>query len=162
MERGVVPGPQGSRWHAGCLICGGQEAKGRRKEEGKPGCGKKLDSGAKTDKDGGVWCRECLVSHIIYNDCRALVLTMSWRRSAHSSSHSSRLALADAQYAPRAVVHWQQECLWQRRPAEYRHNDPRSSVHRRHRRFGPRTLEAAHRWRAQPDAPVDIEPYEDV
>ncbi|RDX56003.1 hypothetical protein OH76DRAFT_1396348 [Lentinus brumalis] len=61
MERGVVPGPQGSRWHGACLICGGKEAKGRRKEEGKPGCGKKLDSAAKTDKDGGIWCRECLL-----------------------------------------------------------------------------------------------------
>ncbi|TBU64934.1 hypothetical protein BD310DRAFT_866409 [Dichomitus squalens] len=61
MERGVVPGPQGSRWHAACLICGGQEARGRRKAEGRPGCGKKLDSAAKTDRDGGVWCRECLL-----------------------------------------------------------------------------------------------------
>ncbi|KAI0757132.1 hypothetical protein C8Q80DRAFT_79698 [Daedaleopsis nitida] len=61
MERGVVPGPQGSRWHATCLICGGKDAKGRRKEDGKAGCGKKLDSAAKTDKDGGVWCRECLL-----------------------------------------------------------------------------------------------------
>ncbi|KAI8995507.1 hypothetical protein BD414DRAFT_479743 [Trametes punicea] len=61
MERGVVPGPQGSRWHGACLICGGKEAKGRRKEDGKPGCGKKLDSAAKTDRDGGVWCRECLL-----------------------------------------------------------------------------------------------------
>ncbi|OSD06093.1 hypothetical protein PYCCODRAFT_1384167 [Trametes coccinea BRFM310] len=61
MERGVVPGPQGSRWHATCLVCGGKEAKGRRKEDGKPGCGKKLDSAAKTDRDGGVWCRECLL-----------------------------------------------------------------------------------------------------
>lgn len=62
MERGVVPGPQGSRWHATCLVCGGKEAKGRRKAEGKPGCGKKLDSAAKTDAVGNVWCRECLVS----------------------------------------------------------------------------------------------------
>ncbi|KAI0651726.1 hypothetical protein C8Q79DRAFT_934673 [Trametes meyenii] len=61
MERGVVPGPQGSRWHAMCLVCGGKEARGRRKEDGKPGCGKKLDSAAKTDRDGGVWCRECLL-----------------------------------------------------------------------------------------------------
>lgn len=61
MERGVVPGPQGSRWHASCLICGGKEAKGRRKEMGKPGCGKKLDSAAKTDAEGRVWCRECLL-----------------------------------------------------------------------------------------------------
>ncbi|KAI0936196.1 hypothetical protein AcV5_004393 [Taiwanofungus camphoratus] len=61
MERGVVPGPHGTRWHAACLICGGKEAKGRRKEIGKPGCGKKLDSAAKTDRDGHVWCRECLL-----------------------------------------------------------------------------------------------------
>ncbi|KAI0079569.1 hypothetical protein K474DRAFT_1639427 [Panus rudis PR-1116 ss-1] len=61
MERGVVPGPHGTKWHATCLICGGKEAKGRRKEQGKPGCGKKLDSAAKTDVDGRVWCRECLL-----------------------------------------------------------------------------------------------------
>ncbi|KAI0778054.1 hypothetical protein BD413DRAFT_98031 [Trametes elegans] len=61
MERGVVPGPQGSRWHSTCLVCGGKEAKGRRREPGKPGCGKKLDSAAKTDRDGSVWCRECLL-----------------------------------------------------------------------------------------------------
>ncbi|CCM00910.1 uncharacterized protein FIBRA_02956 [Fibroporia radiculosa] len=61
MERGVVPGPQGTRWHAACLLCGGKEAKGRRREEGKPGCGKKLDSAAKMDTDGQVWCRECLL-----------------------------------------------------------------------------------------------------
>ncbi|GBE78377.1 hypothetical protein BKA93DRAFT_621250 [Sparassis latifolia] len=61
MERGVVPGPQGTRWHATCLLCGGKDAKGRRKEAGKPGCGKKLDSAAKNDRDGGVWCRECLL-----------------------------------------------------------------------------------------------------
>lgn len=62
MERGVVPGPSGSRWHATCLVCGGKEARGRRKEDGKAGCGKKLDSAAKTDATGNVWCRECLVS----------------------------------------------------------------------------------------------------
>ncbi|KAH9857904.1 hypothetical protein C2E23DRAFT_769220 [Lenzites betulinus] len=61
MERGVVPGPQGSRWHGACLVCGGKDARGRRKGDGKPGCGKKLDSAAKTDRDGGVWCRECLL-----------------------------------------------------------------------------------------------------
>ncbi|KAJ3524762.1 hypothetical protein NM688_g8508 [Phlebia brevispora] len=43
------------------LICGGEGAKGRRKEDGKPGCGKKLDSAAKADAQGGVWCRECLL-----------------------------------------------------------------------------------------------------
>lgn len=56
MEYGVVPGPQNSRWHATCLVCGGKGAKLPR-----PGCGKKLDSAAKTDHDGGVWCRECMV-----------------------------------------------------------------------------------------------------
>ncbi|TCD66366.1 hypothetical protein EIP91_001415 [Steccherinum ochraceum] len=61
MERGVVSGPQGSKWHATCLVCGGKEAKGRRREDGKPGCGKKLDSAAKTDALGNVWCRECLL-----------------------------------------------------------------------------------------------------
>ncbi|KAI0094729.1 hypothetical protein BDY19DRAFT_914262 [Irpex rosettiformis] len=61
MERGVVPGPQGSKWHGGCLICGGAEAKGKRKVPGKAGCGKKLDSGAKVGVEGGVWCRECLL-----------------------------------------------------------------------------------------------------
>ena len=83
MERGVVPGPQGTRWHAACLVCGGKRKKdaevqqksalwivgrgggGGPKEKrmnGEPGCGKKLDSAAKTDGEGGVWCRECLVS----------------------------------------------------------------------------------------------------
>ncbi|KAI0348658.1 hypothetical protein BDW22DRAFT_1350908 [Trametopsis cervina] len=61
MERGVVSGPQGSKWHGGCLICGGLQAKGKRKEAGKAGCGKKLDSAAKLDAEGGVWCRECLL-----------------------------------------------------------------------------------------------------
>ncbi|KDQ63754.1 hypothetical protein JAAARDRAFT_203148 [Jaapia argillacea MUCL 33604] len=67
MERGVVPGPQGSRWHASCLVCGGKDAKRRtfgfgeeRKVGKEPGCGKKLDSAAKSDGEGGVWCRECL------------------------------------------------------------------------------------------------------
>ncbi|EPQ60819.1 hypothetical protein GLOTRDRAFT_135433 [Gloeophyllum trabeum ATCC 11539] len=63
MEKGVVPGPQGSRWHATCLVCGGKDVKRRsvRQEDRKPGCGKRLDSAAKTDGDGGVWCRECLL-----------------------------------------------------------------------------------------------------
>ncbi|KAJ7492487.1 hypothetical protein FB451DRAFT_1218490 [Mycena latifolia] len=65
MERGVVPGPQGSRWHASCLICGGKKpavqpwAAREEKKKGVPGCGKKLDSAAKGDGEGGVWCREC-------------------------------------------------------------------------------------------------------
>ena len=61
-----MPGPQGSKWHGGCLICGGQEAKGRRRQGGKAGCGKKLDSAAKLDADGCVWCRECLVSNELH------------------------------------------------------------------------------------------------
>ena len=66
MERGVVPGPQGSKWHGGCLICGGAAAKGKRKVPGKAGCAKKLDSGAKLDAEGSVWCRECLVSFDLF------------------------------------------------------------------------------------------------
>ncbi|KLO20564.1 hypothetical protein SCHPADRAFT_991906 [Schizopora paradoxa] len=60
MEKGVVPGPQGSRWHASCLVCGGKAAaKTRQRNPDEPGCGKRLDSAAKTDGEGGVWCREC-------------------------------------------------------------------------------------------------------
>jgi len=70
MEWGVIPGPQGTRWHASCLVCGGKKEStagrqlGRREAKGKgePGCGKKLDSAARCDSNGGVWCRECLVS----------------------------------------------------------------------------------------------------
>ncbi|KAF6766330.1 hypothetical protein DFP72DRAFT_985401 [Ephemerocybe angulata] len=66
MERGVIPGPQGTKWHATCLVCGGKKTRpvswyGREEEKGKPGCGKRLDSAAKTDGDGGVWCRECIL-----------------------------------------------------------------------------------------------------
>ncbi|KAK7058843.1 hypothetical protein VNI00_001467 [Paramarasmius palmivorus] len=62
MERGVVPGPQGSRWHATCLVCGGKRdfsSRSRERSKNEPGCGKKLDSAARTDGEGGVWCREC-------------------------------------------------------------------------------------------------------
>ncbi|KAJ3895051.1 hypothetical protein GG344DRAFT_39640 [Lentinula edodes] len=61
-----VQGPNGTRWHVMCLVCGGKKAptrgvlRGRderRKDE--PGCGKRLDSGAKTDDGGSVFCREC-------------------------------------------------------------------------------------------------------
>lgn len=65
MEKGVVPGPQGTKWHSTCLVCGGKDAtnrKGRREDDKQPGCGKRLDSAAKADGEGGVWCRECLVS----------------------------------------------------------------------------------------------------
>ncbi|KAF8216082.1 hypothetical protein K438DRAFT_1659433 [Mycena galopus ATCC 62051] len=66
MERGVVPGPHGSRWHASCLVCGGKKPPSAKpwiireeRKKGVPGCGKKLDSAAKEDGEGGVWCREC-------------------------------------------------------------------------------------------------------
>ncbi|KAK7064116.1 FMN-dependent dehydrogenase-domain-containing protein [Favolaschia claudopus] len=66
MERGVVPGPHGSRWHASCLVCGGKKPPSGKswvlreeRKKGVPGCGKKLDSAAKEDGEGGVWCREC-------------------------------------------------------------------------------------------------------
>lgn len=64
MEKGVVPGPQGMKWHATCLVCGGKDTanKGRRDDIKQAGCGKRLDSAAKCDGEGGVWCRECLVS----------------------------------------------------------------------------------------------------
>jgi hypothetical protein len=72
MERGVVPGPQGTRWHASCLVCGGKKLMtparllGREdKQRGQPGCGKRLDSAAKSDGEGGIWCRECLVCEIL-------------------------------------------------------------------------------------------------
>ncbi|KAJ8521403.1 hypothetical protein ONZ45_g1889 [Pleurotus djamor] len=69
MERGVIPGPQGTRWHTTCLVCGGKKeskpsnawilGRGEVKKRDTPGCGKKLDSAAKTDGDGKIWCREC-------------------------------------------------------------------------------------------------------
>ncbi|KAF9229437.1 hypothetical protein BS17DRAFT_743516 [Gyrodon lividus] len=61
MEMGVVPGPQGLRWHATCLVCGGKGAGKGRRDKSQPGCGKRLDSAAKRDTEGGVWCRECLL-----------------------------------------------------------------------------------------------------
>jgi len=74
MERGVVPGPQGQRWHSSCLVCGGKQAKGRggRRVNGQPGCRKQLDSSAKRDTGaGGVWCRDCLVSSLSIRVLRA-------------------------------------------------------------------------------------------
>lgn len=64
MERGTVIGPQGTRWHASCLICGGKGTKVRAKD-GVPGCGKRLDSAARLDPTGLVWCRDCLVRLVI-------------------------------------------------------------------------------------------------
>lgn len=69
MERGVVPGPQGSKWHVGCLVCGGKdwknkhiEAKRWGSDETEIGCGKKLDSQTRLDSLGRAYCRSCLVS----------------------------------------------------------------------------------------------------
>ncbi|KAG8918828.1 hypothetical protein FRC01_001631, partial [Tulasnella sp. 417] len=67
MERGIVPGPAATKWHAPCLVCGGREHSRRvnaawkaRDEVKGPGCGKKLDSAAKGDVSLGVlWCRDC-------------------------------------------------------------------------------------------------------
>jgi hypothetical protein len=61
MEMGVVPGPQGTRWHAACLVCGGKRKEQTKRQDG---CGKKLDSSAKTDKVGRLFCRNCLVKAI--------------------------------------------------------------------------------------------------
>jgi len=61
-----VQGPAGTRWHINCLVCGGKKEftrgvlRGRdERKKGEPGCGKKLDSAAKTDGESGVFCREC-------------------------------------------------------------------------------------------------------
>lgn len=64
MERGVVPGPGGTRWHATCLICGGKGTKFQRGRDSLPGCGKRLDSAAKMDGHGRFWCQECLVRYL--------------------------------------------------------------------------------------------------
>lgn len=70
MERGVIPGPHGTKWHSSCLVCGGKKTRPVSwyarddAEKSKPGCGKRLDSAAKSDSDGGVWCRECIVSSL--------------------------------------------------------------------------------------------------
>lgn len=70
----MVPGPQGGKWHVLCLVCGGKDWKAKSLEmkrwgrgandEGMSeiGCGKKLDSQARTDRIGTVYCRDCLVS----------------------------------------------------------------------------------------------------
>jgi len=62
MEPGVVPGPNGTRWHSSCLVCGG---KGHRKRVGQPGCGKKLDRDAKLDPEGKTWCSNCMTLLIL-------------------------------------------------------------------------------------------------
>jgi hypothetical protein len=91
MERGVVQGPQNTRWHAACLVCGGkrEEMKGQtiwarkiEKRKGEPGCGKKLDSAAKSDGEGGIWCRECLVSLcFVFKIKSLLIIPMSFQNN---------------------------------------------------------------------------------
>lgn len=67
MELGVIAGPQGSKWHSSCLVCGGTGLNGSRQDKSRPGCGKRLDSAAKQDAAGGVWCRECLVGFRLHS-----------------------------------------------------------------------------------------------
>lgn len=68
MEKGVVPGPQSSKWHVLCLVCGGKDWKAKSLEakrwgldDTEIGCGKKLDSQARTDRLGRAYCRDCMV-----------------------------------------------------------------------------------------------------
>lgn len=98
MERGVVPGPQGSRWHATCLVCGGKPttpgtpafSRGRQaKKHGEPGCGKKLDSAAKSDGDGNVWCRDCLVSSSGYSRPSSIFILLKLLLSSASRGSPS-------------------------------------------------------------------------
>lgn len=94
MEMGVVPGPQGSRWHATCLVCGGRGTGKGRRDKSQPGCGKRLDSAAKRDTQGGVWCRECLVSiqhfhfpPMIHTNLIKLLLPLHMRNAQAETSH---------------------------------------------------------------------------
>lgn len=91
MEMGVVPGPQGSRWHATCLVCGGKGTGKGRRDKSQPGCGKRLDSAAKRDTQGGVWCRECLVSiqhfpPVIHTNLIKLLLPLHMRNAQVEAS----------------------------------------------------------------------------
>ncbi len=93
MEKGVVPGPQGSKWHLGCLVCGGKNWRAlresqRRSGESQFGCGKKLDSQAKCDGDGQVWCNECLVSSKPHCDDRDLRLSFTVNTSPRAEGSS--------------------------------------------------------------------------
>ncbi|EJD47846.1 hypothetical protein AURDEDRAFT_183952, partial [Auricularia subglabra TFB-10046 SS5] len=89
MERGVVQGPSGSKWHATCLVCGG---KGARKTDGKPGCGKKLDSGARCDDGGTAFCRECWM--LLPRSPQASPLSPNFTGMSASGIWSSRAAAA--------------------------------------------------------------------
>ena len=98
MQYGVVSGPQNSLWHGNCLVCGGKGANPPH-----PGCGKKLDSAAKTDREGHVWCRECMVSDLRHT-CQSLSSHSCILASPTSwgMSITSRLANSRTQ----AYLHW--------------------------------------------------------
>ncbi|TFK76969.1 hypothetical protein BDN72DRAFT_953466 [Pluteus cervinus] len=100
MELGVVAGPQGTRWHSSCLICGGKKRpastmiSGRDQRSAIPGCGKKLDSAAKADGGGGVWCRECLLLLGIGGSPQASPTRSSPRPGhGHSTSLSNKIPI---------------------------------------------------------------------
>jgi len=82
MEKDTAPGPQGSRWHSSCLVCGGKSARLKR-EKTRPGCAKRLDSAAKRDSDGNVWCRECFL--LLPSDVRTYQTHHSHSKSLVSS-----------------------------------------------------------------------------
>lgn len=95
MEPGVVPGPNGSRWHSSCLVCGG---KGHKKRAGEPGCGKKLDRDAKLDREGRTWCSTCMTLLILNGSITsaptrtpvsATYTGNSWVSSQHTGSSAS-------------------------------------------------------------------------
>lgn len=152
MERGVVPGPQSTRWHATCLLCGGKEAKGRRKEEGKPGCGKKLDSAAKTDSDGRVWCRECLVKPLAAPLC---VPDTDTGCPLASPAHYN----AEFTFSSPGPAHSLTHRRARNRSTIYRHDHNRAPVHRR-RRLGRITHASAYGGRVESNEAALIESYE--
>lgn len=104
MERGVVLGPQGTRWHASCLVCGGKKEatknwRGKEEKKGEPGCGKQLDSAAKSGGDGEVWCRECLVRMFVFHNTskHSLRSASSWVKGVYRSIPNT--------YTSRAFIH---------------------------------------------------------
>ena len=60
-----VLGPRGTQWHKACLICRGPPPPKPKdtfvsyRKQAPVICGKKLDSGAKVNKEGEVRCRDC-------------------------------------------------------------------------------------------------------
>ena len=161
MERGVVPGPQGIRWHATCLICGGKEAKGRggRRKDGKPGCGKKLDSSAKRDsEEGSVWCRECLVncfSFLLLSRTRMLIVSINALQclivcvAAASCLHARSACLSHSRYSPPHLPAYsyrrlfgQRRNVWTDCTAVYRWNIYHPPAH-----WWRRYRSSIHRWR---------------